>query len=66
MVQKTNLGVSVELTVLALGSDGMRVYDVATDLGAKNVINKSLSPSFVSPFGIELDLDVYMNNPASR
>ncbi len=50
----------------ALGADGMRFYDVATDFGAKNVINKSLSPSFVSPFGIELDLDMYVNNPASR
>jgi hypothetical protein len=66
MVQKENVGVSVGSMVPALGSDGMRVYDKAMDLGAKNVINKSLSPSFVSPFGIELDLDVYVNDPASR
>jgi hypothetical protein len=65
MVQKANVGVSVGSTVPALAADGMRVYDVVMDLGAKNVINKSLSPSFVSPFGIELDLDVYVNNPAS-
>jgi hypothetical protein len=65
MVQKANVGGSVGSTVSALGSDGMRVYDVGMDLGAKNVINKSLSPSFVSPFEIELDLDVYVNNPAS-
>jgi hypothetical protein len=65
MVQKVNVGVSIGLTVPALGSDGMRVYDVATDLGAKNAINKSLSPSFVSPSEIELDLDVYVNDPAS-
>ncbi len=38
--------------------------DVAMDLGAKNVLNKSISPSFVSPYGIELDLDAYVNNPA--
>ncbi len=43
----------------------MRVYDVATDLGAMNVINEYLSPSFVSLFGIELDLDVYVNDPDS-
>ncbi len=36
------------------------------ELGAKNVFNKSLSPSFVSPYGIELDLDAYVNDPASR
>ncbi len=64
MVQKVNVSVSVESTVPALGSDGMRVYDVATDLGAKNVI-KLISLAFVSPLGIELDLDVYVNNPAS-
>jgi hypothetical protein len=66
MVQEANVGVSVGLTVPALGFDGMRVYDVVMDLGSKNVINKSLSPAFVSPLGIELDLDVYVNNPASR
>jgi hypothetical protein len=65
MVQKANVGVSVGSTVLALGADGIKVYDVVTDLGAKNEINKSLSPSFVSPFGLELDLDTYLNNPAS-
>ncbi len=66
MVQNANVDVSVGLTVPALDFDVMRVYDVAIDLGAKNVINKSLSPSFVSPFVIELDLDIYVNNPASR
>ncbi len=64
MVQKVNVSVSVGSMVPALGSDEMRVYDVATDLGAKNVI-KLISPAFVSPSGIELDLDVYVNNPAS-
>ncbi len=44
----------------------MGVDDVAMNLGAKNVLNKSLSPSFVSPYGIELNLDAYVNNPASR
>ncbi len=39
---------------------------MAMELGAKNVFNKSLSPSFVSPYGIELDLDAYVNDPASR
>jgi hypothetical protein len=66
MVQEANVGVSVGLMVPALRSDGMRVYDVVTDLGAKNKINKSLSPAFVSPLGIELDLDMYVNDPASR
>jgi hypothetical protein len=47
MVQKANVGDNVGSTVPALGSDEMSVYDVAMDLGAKNVISKSLSPSFV-------------------
>jgi hypothetical protein len=47
MVQKANVGVSVGSMVPALGSDGKRVYDVVTHLGAKNVINKSLSPLFL-------------------
>ncbi len=64
-VQEANVGVSVGSKVPVLGSVGMRVYDVVTDLGAKNVITKSLSPAFVSPLGIELDVDVYVNNPAS-
>jgi hypothetical protein len=38
---------------------------VVMELGAQNVFNKSLLPSFVSLYGIELDLDVYVNDPAS-
>ncbi len=51
MVQKANVGVSVGSMVPALGSDGMRVYDVVTDLGAKNVIYKSLSVPFFLHLG---------------
>jgi hypothetical protein len=47
-VQTANFGVSIGL-VPPLGADGMGVNDVAMNLGAKNVPNKSLSPSFVSP-----------------
>jgi hypothetical protein len=63
-VQTANFGVGIGL-VPPLGADGTGVDDVAMDLGAKNVLNKSLSPSFVSPYGIELDLDAYVNGPAS-
>jgi hypothetical protein len=49
-----------------LGANGMRADDMAMQLCAKNVFNKSLSPSFVSPYEIELDLDAYVNDPASR
>jgi hypothetical protein len=63
--QTANFGVSIG-SVPPLGADGTGVDDVVMDLGAKNVLNKSLSPSFVSPYGIELDLDAYVNDPASR
>jgi hypothetical protein len=55
-VQTTNFGISIGL-VPPLGANGTGADDVAMELGAKNVFNKSLSPSFVSPYGIELDLD---------
>jgi hypothetical protein len=64
-VQTANFGISIGL-VPPLGANGMGADDVAMELGAKNVLNKSLSPSFVSPYGIELDLDAYVNDPASR
>ncbi len=64
-VQTANFGVSIG-SVPPSGTDGTGVDDVAMDLGSMNVLNKSLSPSFVSPYGIELDLDAYVNNPASR
>jgi hypothetical protein len=64
-VQTTNLGISLG-SVPSLGANGTGADDVAMELGAKNVFNTSLSPFFVSPYGIELDLDAYVNDPASR
>ncbi len=65
VVQTTNFGISLG-SVPPLGANEMGADDVAMELGAKNVFNKSLLPSFVSPYGIELDLDAYVNDPASR
>jgi hypothetical protein len=54
-VQTANFGVSIG-SVLPLGADVTGLDDVAMDLGAKNVLNKYLSLSFVSSYGIELIL----------